>query len=143
MGKNDSIIARNTKLWGVTVCYAIIPYFLLYLVQTFNGGEDISIDSFELYASDDDTRFYLLILPIIVITAIWILGIDFDFYIDIWMIIVASIEMMIVASYGALSFFIPAPMEKHIIIGLGVLAYGAIYILFFIYVIRTYIKKHK
>lgn len=143
MENRDSIIARNTKLWGITVCYAIIPYFLLYLVQTFNGGEDISIDSFEFYASDDDTRFYLLILPIIVITAIWILGIDFDFYIDIWMIIVASIEMMIVASYGALSFFIPAPMEKHIIIGLGVLAYGAIYILLFIYVIRTYIKKHK
>ncbi|MBP5366110.1 MAG: hypothetical protein J6Y82_09355 [Bacteroidales bacterium] len=143
MENRDSKIISNTKIWGITVCYAIMPYFIWYVVRTLNKGNDFSINSFEVYTSDYGTRFYLLILPIIVISLIWIIGIAVDFCIDNWMIVVASIEMMIVALFGAVSFCIPAPMEKHIIIGLGVLAYGAIYILLFIYVIRTYIKKHK
>ena len=135
MGNKPKNIINNNKLLGISICYMIIPFLIIYAVGLLNGVNEFSITAFMKYIIGFPIYYYT---PFFIIFIIWFIGIILNFNIRNLMLVLASIELLFAIGFSFVSLIIPyITLEQHINIFFGVF-FNALVLMLFVFFSKRY-----
>ena len=126
---------NNNKLLGISICYMIIPFLIIYVVGLLTGVNEFSITAFMKYIIGFPIYYYT---PFFIIFIIWFIGIILNFNIRNLMLVLASIELLFAIGFSFVSLIIPyITLEQHMNIFFGVF-FNALVLVLFIFISKRY-----